>query len=205
MQKLKLTYAKKGPAKYVGHLDWMRILERALRRTNLPIKYSEGYNPRMKIEYGPPLPVGVEGLEEVLIIEIDGWIKPNTILPQLDDKFPEGIEIIKVEIANPKATSLDSSSEASEYTFELEENETADLKNRLEKLLAQTEIIIDKKSKKGVKKVNIRPLLFSASLSGNTLSAALQTTNHGTLRPRELCVVLRIAPLKITRQKILFR
>lgn len=205
MQKIKVVYKKIGPAKYIGHLDWMRILERALRRTNLPIKYSEGYNPRMKIEYGPPLPVGVEGLEEVLIIEIDGWIKPNTILPQLEGKFPEGIEIFKVEIGNPTAPSLDSSSEASEYTFELEENEIADLKNRLEKLLSQTEIIIDKKSKKGVKKVNIRPLLFSASLSGNILSAALQTTNHGTLRPRELCAILSVSPLKIMRHKILFR
>ncbi|MBU0687832.1 MAG: TIGR03936 family radical SAM-associated protein [Candidatus Margulisbacteria bacterium] len=205
MQKVRVIYKKVGPAKYISHLDWMKILERALRRTNLPVKYSEGFNPRMKIEYGPPLPVGVDGLAEALVVEFDGWIKPNSIKPELEGKFPEGLEILNIEIANPKATSLDAAAEASEYTFELEENEAKKLKSKLGQILEQNDIFIDKKSKTGIKKTNIRPMIYAASLSGTTFSASLQTTNHGTLRPRELCAVLDIHPLKIVRNKILFR
>ncbi|MFA4858918.1 MAG: TIGR03936 family radical SAM-associated protein [Candidatus Margulisiibacteriota bacterium] len=214
MQKLKLTYQKTGPAKYLSHLDWMQVLERALRRTSLPIKYSEGYNPRMRIEYGPPLPIGVDGTEEVLIIEIDGWANPNRVREELAGNFPEGIEIAKIEIANPKAASLDSSAQASDYLFELKPEDAEKIKSGLATLLQQTEISIDKKSKAGIQKTNVRPMIFALELieaekagSSNTrqLRASLQTSNHGTLRPRELCEILKIEPVKIVRNKILFR
>jgi radical SAM-linked protein len=224
MQKLKITYAKTGPAKYLSHLDWMQVLERALRRTSLPIKYSEGFNPRMRIEYGPPLPIGVDGMEEVLVIEIDGWVNPARIREEIAGKFPEGIEILKIEIANPKAASLDSSAQASEFIFELNGADAAKLTPEIPAHLQQGKIFIDKKSKAGIQKTNIRPMIFALELveaekaeagksiteqadSSTTLKlrAVLQTSNHGTLRPRELCEVLAIEPRKIIRNKILFR
>jgi radical SAM-linked protein len=205
MQKLKIIYKKTGATKYVGHLELMEIIERALRRTSLPVKYSEGFNPRMKIEYGPPLPLGIEGLAEVLVIELDGWLRPDKVTEELAGKFPEGIKLLQVEIANPKAASLDSSAQASEYIFELEETEARRLENELPQFLKQNEIIVNKKSKAGIKRTNIRPMIFELELIAPQLRAVLQTSNHGTLRPRELCEILGIGPMRIVRTRVLYR
>ena len=205
MQKLKITYKKSGTAVYIGHLELAQVFERALRRTSLPIKYSEGFNPRMRLSWGPPLPLGVIGLAEEMLIEMDGWVNPARVRQELPDKFPEGIEILKVEIGNPRADSLDSSAQASEYTLELSESDAAKLATELPAILQQATLLIDKKSKAGIKKTNIRPMIFSAEIAGGNLKAVLQTSNHGTLRPRELCEILKISPLKIVREKVLSR
>jgi len=68
--KTRVAYSKLNEAKYIAHLDLTRVFDRALRRARIQLKYSEGFNPHPKIAFGPPLPVGVEGMEEYVDIDL---------------------------------------------------------------------------------------------------------------------------------------
>ncbi|HHV65144.1 MAG TPA: DUF2344 domain-containing protein [Peptococcaceae bacterium] len=68
--KIRLAYTKKDQAKYIAHLDLARVFARALRRADIAVAFSEGFNPHPKIAFGPPLPVGVEGEKEYVDIEL---------------------------------------------------------------------------------------------------------------------------------------
>ena len=70
MEKMRIAIAKKAATQYVGHLDFGRALERALRRAKLPVAFSEGFNPHMKISFGPALSVGVASYAEYVDVEL---------------------------------------------------------------------------------------------------------------------------------------
>ncbi|UWG96896.1 TIGR03936 family radical SAM-associated protein [Dehalobacter sp. DCM] len=102
--KIRLAYTKKGEARYIAHLDLTRVLDRALRRAEIPVAFSEGFNPHPKIAFGPPLPVGVEGEQEYVDISLkepangfrdkndeDGYIQD--IVHRLQRELPPGIDI----------------------------------------------------------------------------------------------------------------
>lgn len=62
-----ITYRKTGRLRYLSHLDVTRAIERALRRAAIPVAYTQGYNQRMRLSFGPPLPVGAEGEQEIVV------------------------------------------------------------------------------------------------------------------------------------------
>jgi radical SAM-linked protein len=93
--KVKIRYTKGEEIKFISHLDHMRVLERALRRAELPIAYSQGFNPRPKIAYlTRALKVGEtsEACEAELTFE--GWIKPDIVKTALNQVFPSGFAIL---------------------------------------------------------------------------------------------------------------
>ena len=91
MQRVRIKYKKELP--YIGHLDVVRLWERAIRRTNLPAAYSEGFNPRQKLSFGPPLPLGFSSECEYLDIYLERWTNPLVVKERLNDILPPGIEI----------------------------------------------------------------------------------------------------------------
>ena len=108
MQRIRITYSK-GKAtngnylanaemiKFIGHLDMVRLWERALRRTDLPVAYSAGFNPRQKLSFGPPLPLGIVSECEMIDIFFEKWITPENVKEELNKTLPPGIEIIEAK------------------------------------------------------------------------------------------------------------
>ena len=75
--KMIVVFSIRDRLKYIGHLDLMRAMQRALRRSGLPVRYSQGFNPHLQISFAAPLSVGMEGLREVMEVPYDGDIKPD--------------------------------------------------------------------------------------------------------------------------------
>jgi radical SAM-linked protein len=96
-QKIKVTFSKRGLLKYISHLDLMRLFQRALRRSEVPVFITKGFNPHPKLSIMPALKVGEEsnGLEAVF--KLEGWMRPDEIKTRLQDKLPEGIKILEVK------------------------------------------------------------------------------------------------------------
>ncbi|MCX5750630.1 MAG: TIGR03936 family radical SAM-associated protein, partial [Candidatus Saganbacteria bacterium] len=65
MQRLRIKYTKEDPVRFIGHLDFIKIFEKAMRRTDLPVAYSQGFNPRMQISWGLPLALGITSDGEI--------------------------------------------------------------------------------------------------------------------------------------------
>ncbi|KAF0134406.1 MAG: hypothetical protein FD145_631 [Candidatus Saganbacteria bacterium] len=96
--KIKITYEKGEEIKYISHLDHMRVLERAIRRAELPIAYSQGFNPRMQISYKTrALKVGETSSECAAELSFVEKISPQDLLSKLNKTLPQGMKIISAE------------------------------------------------------------------------------------------------------------
>jgi radical SAM-linked protein len=76
----------------------MRVFQRAIRRADLPIAYSQGFNPHMKISWGQALKVGATSAGELATLQIDGWLKPAELMARLNKTLPRGIEILEANV-----------------------------------------------------------------------------------------------------------
>lgn len=93
--KIKIKYAKGEEIKFISHLDHIRVLERALRRADLPIAYSQGFNPRPSISYKTrALKVGETSDNCEAVLTFEGWIKPDLIKAGLNAQLPKGFAIL---------------------------------------------------------------------------------------------------------------
>lgn len=98
--KVKIKYTKGEDIKFISHLDHMRVLERALRRAELPIAYSQGFNPRPKIAYMTrALKVGETSDSCEAELTFEGWVKPEVVRSSLNQVLPEGFRIVSAEVS----------------------------------------------------------------------------------------------------------
>jgi len=97
MYRINFVFAKKGSMKYISHLDLMRLFTRAMRRADLPLKITEGFNPHPKLSIKRALKLGLESENEEASIMLKERISPETFKDKLQQQLPEGIEIKNVE------------------------------------------------------------------------------------------------------------
>jgi radical SAM-linked protein len=95
MWRVKLKYRKGAEVKFISHRDLMRAFTRALRRAQIPMTFSQGFNPHMKISWGNALKVGVASEAEFCEIQISGHCPPSQIKERLNQVLPKGLEILE--------------------------------------------------------------------------------------------------------------
>ena len=95
MQRIKIKYTKGEQVKYISHRDLMRSFFRAIRRAKIPIAYSQGFNPHMKVSWGQALKVGQSSLSEEAILQIDGWLRPNELKERLNQNLALGLAVLE--------------------------------------------------------------------------------------------------------------
>lgn len=93
MYRIEFSFSKKGMMKYISHLDLIRLFSRALRRTGLPIKMTEGFNPHPKLSIKCALKLGVESENEEASIAFKEPVDSEYFREKLEEQLPEGIEI----------------------------------------------------------------------------------------------------------------
>lgn len=91
--KISVTFSKTGDMRFISHLDLMRLFHRALRRSNLPITVTKGFNPHPKISVGRALKLGLESEEELAIFYFDEDVKAQDFINRINEQLPEGIRI----------------------------------------------------------------------------------------------------------------
>jgi radical SAM-linked protein len=96
MYKVRFTFSKKGLMKYISHLDLMRLFARALRRSTLPIKMSEGFSPHPKFSIKRALKLGLESDNEEASIILGEQVNPEDFRQHLQKQLPEGIHIQEI-------------------------------------------------------------------------------------------------------------
>lgn len=97
MTKLLIKYEKKGDAAFLSHRETMRILERSLRRCELPLVFSAGFNPRPRISFAPALPLGVAAEAEYLEVTLEGEVEVSEARRKINDALPEGLRVTDVQ------------------------------------------------------------------------------------------------------------
>jgi len=98
VQRIQIKYTKGEEVKFISHRDLMRVMQRAVRRADLPITYSQGFNPHMKISWGQALKVGATSAGELATLQMQDWVKPDEIMAKLNQSLPQGIAILEASV-----------------------------------------------------------------------------------------------------------
>ncbi|MCK4649125.1 TIGR03936 family radical SAM-associated protein [bacterium] len=197
-QKIRIKFTKGEEIKYISHLDMVRAFIRAMRRARLPVALSEGFVPREKISFSHPLPLGLTSKSEYADIEFSNFINPGELKEKLNKELPPGLRVEEAEIVPLKSKSLMATFDCAEYEVKLSDVsakggsasggrwQIADIRERIKKFLAQREIIIKRKMKKGIREIDIRPLILKLELKGSALRMLLKIN----VRPQEVVKTL---------------
>ena len=165
MREVRLRFSKTGRLKYISHLDINRAMSRALKRAQIPLWYTEGFNPHPYMSFSLPLSLGVESLCESVDLRIIGDITNDEIKNRLNNVLPQDIKIVDVYDDFRDNSEIVYSDYV--YKFEFKDNEAAF--EKIKNVLSSDEIIALKKGKQGRKRVmketNIKSFIYKYSIS----------------------------------------
>lgn len=188
VQRLNITFGKFGALKYTGNLDVAKIWERVLRRADLPILYTQGFNTRPRIQLATALSLGITSECEILDVALRETIPLEGIPERLDAVSPPGLKTYKVEEVPPESPALQQLVRSAEYRIRFEDGIERDkLQTLVDELLAKDRIVVVKHGKKRKSSADIRPLIHSVEINENDdLIVHIDTGERGSLRPDEL-------------------
>ena len=192
----RVAYRQDGPARWVGHLDIMRAFARAARRARLPLSYTQGFNPRPRLSFAAPLPVGMKGHQEYADLELEEELPVDEVSRRLRWSLPPGLQVLRVRRVPDGGPALMSILDRARYVCcgPLTSNLTpAEVEERLVSFLNRGEILSVRRE--GEKPRDIRPGIKSVTprINDGTISLAmeLKAGSHGSVRPEELLYALR--------------
>lgn len=185
----RLLFEKKGTAIWISHLDLMRLFQRAFKRAGLPLTHTQGFNPRPSVSIALPLSVGVESCCELLDFDLYGEpVSSDEILERLNAALIDGVKVLSVYEDGSKIKNL--AFMECEVIFEYDNGITEDDLAQIQQLFAQEEVIVDKKTKNGIKEENIIPMIRSMEIckddANTAVLHAVVCCQNPTLNPMQL-------------------
>jgi len=149
--KVRIKFEKTDQMRFIGHLDLMRYFQKAMRRADIPIKYSEGFSPHQIMSFGAPLSMGVSGLGEYMDIELKeaSHISSKEALERLNAVMCTGMKVKKFlqipDDSKPAMALMDTADFKAEFKESVSQDE---IKKAIDKLLSRESILLTKISKK---------------------------------------------------------
>ena len=201
--RIRITFAKLGALRYTGHLDLHKLWERAARRAELPLAYSQGFHPQPKIYIAAALPLGFSSRCEVMDMRLESDIPLDGLREKLQNTLPTGIQVLNVESADERVPALQTQVVSAEYEITLMGAiDASDLRRKVDSVLASESIIRERRGKT----YDLRPLIQELAIleSGSLLSMQeqapvlqifmrLSAKEGATGRPEEVLDALGIA------------
>ena len=162
MKSVRVWFKKKGSARYISHLDLNRVMTRAIQHSRIPVWHTEGFNPHPFITFALPLSLGFCGEKETMDFKLLEDVSENEIIKRLNTCLPNGIEVYKVTEPVMKAGKI--AFAKFEIKFESEDVTSEKLFELTRSLFAKEKIEVEKRSKKGMKLIDIKPELSTYTL-----------------------------------------
>ena len=190
-----MQFCKTREGRFLSHLDLMHTWERVIRRSQLPLAYSQGFNPHPKINFASACAVGTTSDGEYMDMELTQDLPVEQVEEMLQAVMPPAFRVSAMKVVTGKAPSLMSIIQRARYVLRLELVEEAaqeQLDAAVERFWQQEEIVIYryKKNSKDKKPVNIRPGVYELELTAEGKNALLhilvQCGNEGNIRPEEV-------------------
>ena len=189
--RMMVVFEKGFALRHIGHLDLMCTIQRALRRSDLPIKYSNGFNPHIQLSFAAPLSVGVVGMREIMDVPMAEEVDPQTMVTQLNRVLPPALRVYTARSIPDNFPTLMALVAGSNIRIEIDACEAADLVvAAFQPFMESKECITLRKTKSGANMTNIRPFLLQGSIEpkvdGYTLRCVIANQREGSLKPAVL-------------------
>src|SRR5262249_41232289 len=183
--KVRLRFAKRGDLRLVSHHDLLRCLERTLRRTQIPMAVSQGFNPRPKIVFAQALALGVEGRREVVELELAEPTESVEILRRLAAASPPGLHWLDIESVSPGRSAPQVV--AVQYLFEVPASRLDTTRTRLTSLLDTAQWLYTRRRGDREVTFDLRSFVLGAELDPlGVLRFRMKMTPNGSARPEEV-------------------
>jgi len=177
----------------------MRTFHRALRRAGLPVRYTQGYNPRPRVVFPHALELGISSEDESVEIELDGWVPPAEVASRLDGALPDGLDVREARLMPPRRRG--SKAVEAHYEAELDGDEVLAARSGVERFMEaeswpherpgqrvapQSAGKGGRPAKGGPRRIDLRPHVVALSVEGTVLRIGLRLGRPGAARPREV-------------------
>jgi len=212
LPKVRLTLTKTGRTASLSHLEYMTLIQRAVRRAGLPIKYSAGFHPAPRISFGDALPLGVASRAELVDLELTAPCEPAEVMDQLNHEFPEGVEALHAETWPRQGDAPANSVNASIYTVPLPDDCREGLAPRLQAFLQQEQVYTTRVKKNRPEQIDLRPwvlelqqrddLLWMKMASGSPLFLAAYLLQRDVEEVRTLGICKTGIELKDSQRQV---
>lgn len=212
MSRVRITFSKQGALRYTGHLDLHKLWERAARRADLPLAYSQGFHPQPKISLAAALPLGFSSRAEVIDMRLSEDLPSAEIMSRLKDNLPSGLQVLNIENVDERAPALQTQIVSAEYQVTLTEPiDSFELKRRVEELLRAESLPRERRGKQ----YDLRPLIEEMALTpvpelgegvGVRVFMRLAAREGATGRPEEVLDALGIPAdtARVERTRLIF-
>ncbi|MGB8984231.1 MAG: TIGR03936 family radical SAM-associated protein [Anaerolineales bacterium] len=203
--RIRITFVKQGPLRYTGHLDLHKLWERAVRRAELPLAYSQGFHPQPKMNMAAALPLGFSSRCEVMDLKLEQSVPLDDLPTRLNVTLPAGLQVVGVEEVDERAPALQTQVASAEYEVTLTEPvEGSELKRKIDSVLEAESLPRERRGKI----YDLRPLVEALNLLPDDKILMRLTAREGaTGRPEEVLSVLGIPfeGTRIERTRLLFQ
>lgn len=203
MVKYIMLFKVEGSLKYLSHLELMKLFRQAFQRAQLPVVFSEGFNPHMKLSFALAKGVGLESEGELLELEVENPLDKRLMRKAINDNLPVGIKVLEVEEKVETTKSLTALLKKAQYevVFDCQNTGCEGLIEGIKAFLSQSAILLNLKTKKGIREKDVREDILGYKLKEKKGVVDLKIlTTSGSER------TLRIEPLiKEMSEKVDFK
>ncbi len=188
--KILCKFTKLGYLKFISHLDLVDLFQRTLFQNKVDVKFSEGFNPHPRMSIAYPLPLGIESSSEYMEIYLNSKIDLKDFLIKMNERLPQGIKIVEAKYDDDE--SISNKVKSVVYAFKLlntfyDKNKDIDLAKELNKINAMDMVEIERKRKKGKRRIfvkeNAKDYLNRLELKDGAIYAYIKMSENGSLKP----------------------
>ena len=173
LTRVRLRLSKLGRARMVAHLEYLKMFQRAVRRANLPMRYSQGFHPMPKMSFLEALPMGVSSEAELVDLELLTPVPVDDVISRINVQLPEGFKIVEGEIIPWKSPSPSAAVASSRYSIPLPTSIPEDLNQRITDFLVADQITVSQIKKDREVEIDLRPSVLELCQVGSELQVEL--------------------------------
>lgn len=188
--KILCKFTKLGYLKFISHLDLVDLFQRTLFQNKVDVKFSEGFNPHPRMSIAYPLPLGIESNSEYMEIYLNSEVDLDDFVNKMNERLPIGIKIVEAKYDDDE--SISNKVKSVVYAFKLlntfyDKNKDIDLEKELNKINDMDNLEIERKRKKGKKRIfvkeNAKDYLNRLELKDDAIYAYIKMSENGSLKP----------------------
>lgn len=185
------VFEKGERIRHIGHLDIQRSMQRALRRSGLPVSYSKGFNPHILVTFASALSTGAVGEREIMDVTLDQDVTAEEFVAAMNEALPPEMRLSEAKPMDDRHPALMAMLYAADYSFRIPDEEAArKMIDAIPGMMAQENIITLRKSKSGMKEVDMKPLVYDVKGEDGVICARLSQAEGNACKPDMLLKAL---------------